>query len=335
MMDFLKNNNYRLPNGRNNGDMNEASNHKDRALGNGCRDRACPVPTTVAVPSTYLFLIIIFTFLASCEKPDRNNPWDDEATFDQQKYAPQNLTIEANSATQVTLTWDYIEIEPGGFAIARKENDGSWDEDFATTQQKTFTDTNANLLENSYEYRVHTFYSANTSSSEEIEIAPPTVTTQPVTDILAQSAKSGGVATEGIGLEILARGVVWSISPNPELTENKQDIDTLKTNTENEQNTSESANKNVENQSAQRKGISDPQTPENPSSVKTDEAPKEISNSGYSIDGEGVGSYESILADLNPGTEYYARAYVRSSVGVHYGDEATFDTPELTLVGAM
>lgn len=42
--------------------------------------------------------------------------------------------------------------------------------------------------------------------------------------------------------------------------------------------------------------------------------------------GSGAGSYSCTLADLHPGTTYYARAFSNSSYGVTYGDEITFTT---------
>jgi hypothetical protein len=302
----------------------------DRAGGRG-RDRACPVPTvgrpvpTMAVPPIHLLLIIIFALLHSCEKPERNNPWDDEATFHQKQYAPKNLTVEANSATQVSLSWDYNEIEPGGFAIARKENNGPWNEDYATTQETTFTDTQVNLLQNSYEYRVRTFYNANKSSSTEIvKIAPPKVTTADVSDIMANSAKSGGTATE-FSIPILARGVVWGTSPNPQLPENKQGVDSLvtKTTTDDENATSiRETKRNTEGNSAKQPELTVKNLPDSLTNLQ----PKSTSYNGHTTDGTGSGSFTSQINELNIVTQYYVAAYVKTAFGVHYGEVITFTT---------
>ena len=47
----------------------------------------------------------------------------------------------------------------------------------------------------------------------------PVVTTSEVTDVTGSSALCGGTVTDGGGLEITARGVCWSTSPNPTLSD--------------------------------------------------------------------------------------------------------------------
>jgi hypothetical protein len=41
------------------------------------------------------------------------------------------------------------------------------------------------------------------------------------------------------------------------------------------------------------------------------------------IDGTGVGSFESAITGLNPGTNYYIRAYATNTVGTAYGNQVT------------
>lgn len=62
-----------------------------------------------------------------------------------------------------------------------------------------------------------------------------------------------------------------------------------------------------------------------------------------SDDGVGLGSFSRILSDLEPGKQYYARAYATNSIGTFYGQEVAFSTPnaiislitsEATLVSA-
>ncbi len=46
----------------------------------------------------------------------------------------------------------------------------------------------------------------------------------------------------------------------------------------------------------------------------------------HTIDGEGTGTYTSIIPDLTPSTTYYVRAYATNSAGTEYGNEITFTT---------
>jgi uncharacterized protein (TIGR02145 family) len=48
-------------------------------------------------------------------------------------------------------------------------------------------------------------------------------------------------------------------------------------------------------------------------------------------DGSGVGSFSTILRNLNPSTTYYARCYAKNTAGVVvYGNEVTFTTTSIT-----
>lgn len=44
--------------------------------------------------------------------------------------------------------------------------------------------------------------------------------------------------------------------------------------------------------------------------------------------GEGMGSFTGMLTDLSPHTTYFVRAYAINSVGIRYGNEVSFDTPD-------
>lgn len=46
----------------------------------------------------------------------------------------------------------------------------------------------------------------------------------------------------------------------------------------------------------------------------------------HTVDGEGVGAFESVMMDLEPNTIYYVRSYAENSKGVSYGDSKDFKT---------
>ncbi len=50
------------------------------------------------------------------------------------------------------------------------------------------------------------------------------------------------------------------------------------------------------------------------------------------LDGEGLGSFQSILSDLSQNTTYYVRAYATNSEGTAYGEEVTFKTLEEIII---
>ena len=56
-----------------------------------------------------------------------------------------------------------------------------------------------------------------------------------------------------------------------------------------------------------------------------------ISLATKTTDGLGTGSFSSSIANLNPSTNYYVRAYATNSVGTAYGNEITFTTGAIVL----
>jgi len=56
------------------------------------------------------------------------------------------------------------------------------------------------------------------------------------------------------------------------------------------------------------------------------ENPTTESNDGITTDGDGTGSFESGLTNLEPDTEYFVRAYSVSSLGTNYGEQGNFTT---------
>ena len=80
----------------------------------------------------------------------------------------------------------------------------------------TITDLEPNQI---YSFRAYAINSKGTAYGDvmqlQISVTLPTVTTNEVTGITNTTATSGGVITSDGGGEILAKGVVWSMRPNP------------------------------------------------------------------------------------------------------------------------
>ena len=95
-----------------------------------------------------------------------NSSWI-ETTFDANLPPPENLQITANSATSVTLNWDYNYTGQEGFKIDRKVNQGAWEQEFATvTTGGLFSDNGIDLNNNVYYYRVYAFHSRQYESTK-------------------------------------------------------------------------------------------------------------------------------------------------------------------------
>ena len=66
-----------------------------------------------------------------------------------------------------------------------------------------------------------TAYGSQTSFTTEVDIQQPTVTTSSVSNITVNSAVCGGNVTSDGGATVTARGVCWSTSQNPTISDNK------------------------------------------------------------------------------------------------------------------
>jgi uncharacterized protein (TIGR02145 family) len=51
----------------------------------------------------------------------------------------------------------------------------------------------------------------------------------------------------------------------------------------------------------------------------------------FTVDGKGEGNYTSLMSNLSPNTQYFVRAYAKSTIGIGYGIETTFKTKESSL----
>lgn len=97
----------------------------------------------------------------------------------------------------------------------------------------------------------------------------PSVATTDITSITSNEATGGGTITNDGGESITSRGVCWSATQNPSITDN------------------------------------------------------------FTSDGNGGGTYVSIITNLLPGNTYHVRAYATNSVGTAYGQDITFTTSSI------
>ncbi len=94
----------------------------------------------------------------------------------------------------------------------------------------------------------------------------PEVETLPVTDVTTTTAKCGGDVKSDGGIPITEKGVCWSTSENPTISNNN------------------------------------------------------------TMDGTGLGSFNSTIDNLTPSTQYWIRAYATNNSGTYYGNQQSFTT---------
>ncbi len=232
-----------------------------------------------------------------------------------------------------------------------------------------FTSTVSDLTPNTrYYLRSYATNTVGTSYGNELSFTTLSgeidLTTQPVSNILAFSATSGGSISSDGGSPVIDRGVCWSTSPNPTITDNKTSdesgtgvftstvsdlspntryylrsyaTNTVGTSYGNELSfTTQSGIVNLTTQSASNilafsatsggSISSDGGSPVISRGVCWSTSPNPTITDNKTSDGNGTGVFTSTLSDLTPNTRYYLRSYATNAVGTSYGDELSFTT---------
>ena len=202
----------------------------------------------------------------------------------------------------------------------------------------------------------------NASSINNMQNTPSLVTTN-ISNILSTSAQSGGNIVFNGSSNVTQRGVCWSTSPNPTIS-NSTTINGTGTGvfTSNLTNLNPNTNYYVRAYATNSAGTSYGNevsfntislpilTTTNISNITVNSASSGgfISNDGgvsitqrgvcwstspnptisnsTTINGTGTGVFTSNLTNLNPNTNYYVRAYATNSAGTSYGNEVSFNT---------
>lgn len=194
----------------------------------------------------------------------------------------------------------------------------------------------------------------------------PIVTTADVTDITQNTAVSGGNVTDDGGASVTARGVCWSTSQNPTISDNHtsdgngtgsftSNLTNLTANTTyyvrayatNENGTSYGEQKsfttlqNIELPTVTTAEVTDiTQTTAVSGGNVTDDGgaavtargvcwskdPNPTIDNSFISNGNGTGSFTIEISGLTSATTYYVRAYATNSEGTSYGEQKMFTT---------
>jgi uncharacterized protein (TIGR02145 family) len=221
-----------------------------------------------------------------------------------------------------------------------------------------------------YYIRAYATNSVGTAYGEELTFTTlaaelPTVTTTPASNISQTTATSGGNVTSDGGDFVTAKGVCWSISPNPTtagshtsdgggngsfesylsgLTPNTPyyirayatnsagtaygDELTFTTLSATMPTVTTSPVTDITNTTATGGGnvTSDGGVPVTERGVCWSNLQNPTTSDSHTTDGSGTGTFISYLTDLTPDTLYYVRAYATNSVGTAYGSQVSFAT---------
>ncbi|WP_081782327.1 SusF/SusE family outer membrane protein [Prolixibacter bellariivorans] len=157
-----------------------------------------------------------------------------QLTFTTLPVPPTVTTADITSVTGRTATGGGEVTVSGGADVTARgvcystEHNPTLSNSFTTDGDSlgTFTSNLENLKGNTtYYVRAYATNSAGTNYGPEVsfktEVALPIVTTTPISNLVADGATSGGSVTDNGGADVTVRGVCWSTSENPTISDSK------------------------------------------------------------------------------------------------------------------
>jgi uncharacterized protein (TIGR02145 family) len=139
-----------------------------------------------------LFLIVLLGFVVnSCQKPERDNPWDELANLDPEEWAPKGVSVARQDLVNSSLSWSFEDRNIQGFRIDRKTGDGVWQEAYvklpktARSWQDSLISPDTALT---YQYHVYAYAGKNTSAPKALSFkpvfeAPSNLELEPLNDV--------------------------------------------------------------------------------------------------------------------------------------------------------
>jgi hypothetical protein len=170
---------------------------------------------------TSALFVLFALLLATCEKPERDNPWDEKNTLNPEAWAPQNFQVEDVTITEKKLTWSYDgddRIE--GFKLDRKKGDEPWQVGYQAFSKETRTWNDTEIIPGPsliYEYRLYAYAGKNKSAEKSESIAvdfpPPTnLQLEKLSDISYKLIwQDNSTGEEGFKIDRKTADSVWDI----------------------------------------------------------------------------------------------------------------------------
>ena len=158
--------------------------------------------------------------------------YGDEMNFTTRSGIPTLMTAEVTDITVYSATCGGTVTDDGGLTVITRgvcwstvsnpTIDDSYTDDGNGTGSFSSGLTDLNLS-TTYYVRAYATTSAGTGYGEQKIFVTrngiPTLTTAEVTGIMANSATCGGTVTDDGGLEVITKGVCWSMNPNPSMSD--------------------------------------------------------------------------------------------------------------------
>ena len=114
-----------------------------------------------------VFLILVLATI-TCQKPERDNPWDEKANLNPIEWTAKSLQLDHLTITSKKLEWVYEGDERiEGFKIDRKKGNENWEDDYFIADKNTRTWIDDKIIPDTlsiYTYRLFTIAGENRSS---------------------------------------------------------------------------------------------------------------------------------------------------------------------------
>ncbi len=125
--------------------------------------------------SFLLVILLVAALVNSCQKPERDNPWDTFANLDPAEWAPKQLQVQSQNILNNTLKWSFEDKNIQGFHIDRKVGEQAWQEEYLKLP-KTARSWNDSLISPdtsvTYQYRVYAYAGNNESAQTATSFTP-------------------------------------------------------------------------------------------------------------------------------------------------------------------
>ncbi len=169
-----------------------------------------------------LFLFLVFVLLfSSCKKREWNNPFDPDCP--KELFTPSDFKA-VQAGNQINLSWEQVNANISGFVIERSIAGGSW-VSVATPDKSTTNWADSNVIAGKvHEYHLVAKAGSNISNQLSAQLTPlfaSSVTTNQINKLLSTSAILGGNIVSDGGAIVTARGVCWSTSSIPTISNPK------------------------------------------------------------------------------------------------------------------
>lgn len=168
-----------------------------------------------------IFFQCVILTLFSCQQREWNNPFDPDCP--KEIFTPINFTA-MQQGSEIKLEWVLNNLNVSGFTIYKNSDDGSWT--LLSNINKDILTYTDHSISGGIKYGYKLMATAGSNQSDEViayctPILGATLTTKNASVNTLTSANSGGVITNDGGSPVTARGVCWSTSTNPTISNAK------------------------------------------------------------------------------------------------------------------